>query len=425
MRRIDIPVELKAPPRVLVLFPRTSYRAGAFVEAAHRLGVDLVVGTDHRQALADLVLDRSLPLNLYRPGEALQRIEQAHRSRPFQAILGVDEPTVYLAALACERLGLASNSPRSTRICWLKHLLREQLTRAGLPQPTFLTLDVRETERSTRTTVPFPLVVKPVFLSASRGVVRVNNEAELAAALATLQSILTNPEVRKKNREYADLVLLESYIPGEEVALEGILRDGRLEVLALFDKPDALEGPYFAETIYVAPSRKEREVQEGVIRTVQEAVRAVGLERGPVHAELRINGQGIWLIELAARSIGGRCSQVLQFQNNRMLEEVLLLDALGMAQEQPKLAWPAVGVYMIPVPARGILKAVEQIGEAERVPGVEEVLITVAREQPVAPLPEGDRYLGFIFARGEDPAQVERALREAHARLRIHIVPLG
>ncbi|RMG65865.1 MAG: ATP-grasp domain-containing protein [Calditrichaeota bacterium] len=235
MKRIDIPVEPAGPPRVLVLFPRTSYRAGAFVEAGRRLGVDLVVGTDHRQALADLLPDRSLPLNLYRPEEALQRIEQAHRTRPFQAILGVDEPTVYLAALAGQRLGLPGNSAQSTRICWLKHLLRQRLSRAGLPQPPFQTLDIREKDLLSQLSLPFPLVVKPVFLSASRGVVRVNGPDELSAALDSLRDILSRPEVRRKDREYADLVLVETYIPGQEVALEGLLREGQLEVLALFD----------------------------------------------------------------------------------------------------------------------------------------------------------------------------------------------
>jgi biotin carboxylase len=268
--------------------------------------------------------------------------------------------------------------------------------------------------------VDLPAVLKPVALSASRGVIRADNAEGARRAHARIRAILADAG------EDADgPILAERYVPGTEVAVEALMRAGELEVLAVFDKPDPLEGPYFEETIYVTPSRLALAAVGLIEATTAAAARALGLREGPVHAELRLDGGRAWVLELAARSIGGLCSRALRFGAGISLEEVILRHALRLPIGPHEREQAASGVMMLPIAHGGTLREVRGLPAARAVAGVEDIRITIPRGRPVVPLPEGDRYLGFAFARAATPAQVEAALREAHAALEVVVDPPG
>jgi biotin carboxylase len=258
--------------------------------------------------------------------------------------------------------------------------------------------------------------VKPLSLSASRGVIRADDPPAAAAAAERVRAILA-----EAGEDSAEPLLVERYVPGAEVAVEGLLRGGALEPLAVFDKPDPLEGPYFEETIFTTPSRLPGEIVAAVTRTTADACSALGLREGPIHAELRVDRGRVWMLELAARSIGGLCSRSLRFGVGVSLEEVILRHALGLPLRDLRREAAASGVMMLPIPRAGRLREVRGQDEARAVPGIVGLEISIGRDRPVRPLPEGDRYLGFLFARGETPTAVEDALRAAHARLEIDI----
>jgi biotin carboxylase len=262
-----------------------------------------------------------------------------------------------------------------------------------------------------------------MFLAASRGVIRADDDAEFAAAWRRIAAILSEPDVVRRGGPAAREILVEEFLPGEEVALEGLLEAGRLRVLALFDKPDPLNGPYFEETIYVTPSRLPADAQTHVADVAARAVAALGLVDGPIHAELRVRAGKAWVLEVAARSIGGLCSRTLRFGTGLSLEELILRHALGEGVDALARETRAAGVMMIPIPRAGVLQKVEGLDEAESVPGVDGVTISAHPGQRLVPLPEGFRYLGFLFARAQTPAEVEAALRRAHAALRFRIDP--
>jgi biotin carboxylase len=267
--------------------------------------------------------------------------------------------------------------------------------------------------------IEYPCVVKPLSMSGSRGVIRANDVAEFVQAFIRTRSIVLSETQDPATAQ----ILIEQYRPGFEVALDGILTDGNLRVLVLFDKPDPLEGPFFEETIYTTPSRLPAEVQARIAAETERAARALGLTTGPIHAELRVHNGQPWVVEIAGRSIGGLCSTVLELGSNLALEDVILRHAVGLPYEDLLQPASPAGVMMIPIPARGILKTVHGVEEARAVPGVQGVEITAKVNYPLVPLPEGASYLGFIFAKGTDAADAERALREAHGRLRFEIRP--
>ncbi len=410
-------------PRVLLLIPSATYRAPDFMEAAGRLDVQVVVGSDQRQALEEIMPGRSLAVDLAHPERGAEQIAAFAGRYPLDTIVPVDDGGTLVAALASERLGLPHNPFPAVQATRDKHLLRQRLAESGVPSPPYRLIELDGDPTRLADDLFYPCVLKPLALSGSRGVMRANDADEFVAAFARLRALLARPDVAAECSESARQALVEGYIPGEEVALEGLLTDGRLHVLALFDKPDPLVGPFFEETIYVTPSRLPPERQAQIAETAERAARALGLRDGPLHAELRLNEQGAWPVDIAARSIGGLCSRTLSFGTGMSLEELILRHATGAPIPSFRREGNASGVMMIPIPARGVLREVEGIAEAEAVPGIVSVTISIHRGQEVVPLPEGSEYLGFIFARGEEPAQVEAALRRAHALLRFTIEP--
>ncbi len=409
--------------RLLLLLPTETYRAHDFMEAAQALDVEVAVGSDRRQALADLTPGKTLALDFWKPEAAVGEVLAFAKTYPLHAVVGVDDDTVLLAALASEALGLPHNSAASVRASRYKHVMRQMLANTGLPSPGFRLFSVGDDPTAAARSVRFPCVLKPVSLSASRGVIRADDPDAFAAAFKRIGALLSLSGVTDRAGEGADRILVEDYIPGNEVALEGLLVEGALTVLALFDKPDPLRGPYFEETLYVTPSRLPADFQNAIRETTAEAAEALGLREGPVHAELRLNDDGVWIVEIAARSIGGLCSRVLHFGAGISLEELILRHALGQDIGPTKRAGKAAGVMMLPVPKKGLLRSVWGVDVAKKVPGIQDVVLTIPLDQEVEPLPEGSRYLGFIFARAERPEQVEEALREAYRRLAVMIEP--
>jgi biotin carboxylase len=331
-------------------------------------------------------------------------------------VLGVDDDTVVVAAEVGFALGVGGNAVAAVEAARDKHRQRQLMAQQDVPVPRFQLHRLDEEIDGIARTQTYPCVVKPLRLSASRGVIRANDAREFTAAVRRLAVILAQPDAAACAAA-AGVFLVEEYIPGAEVALEGLLAGGQLHPLALFDKPDPLDGPFFEETIYATPSRLPENAQRALEETAARAARAIGLTRGPVHAELRWNDRGPWLIELAARPIGGRCSAALRFQDGATLEELVIREALGMAPASLVRETQAAGVMMIPVPGAGILREVRGVAEARAVPGVEDVVITAHRGQELVPWPEGSRYPGFIFARGSQPEEVVAALHAAHRRL--------
>jgi biotin carboxylase len=399
-------------PRVLLLATSRSYRNEAFLRAAETLGIEVVTGEDVplpflSRSAAELALD-------YRDLErSVDLVARYAEKKPFDAVLGVDDSGTLLAARAAARLRLPHNDPGAAAAARNKHLMRQRFAAHGVPSPTFRLFKVTDDPAEIARRVAYPCVVKPTVLSASRGVMRANDEAELVERVLRLRRILAG--------ERCDELLVEDYLPGVEVALEGLIDGGRLEVLALFDKPDPLEGPYFEETLYVTPSRLPEAAQRAIADAAARAAAALGLRMGPVHAELRFDERGPWLLEIAGRSIGGLCSRTLRFGAGATLEELILRQACGLGLEGAVREKAARGVLMLPIPRAGLLRGVEGIEEARAVPGIEDVTITAPMNAALVPLPEGDSYLGFVFARGDRPQEVEAALRLAHSRLRFDI----
>ncbi len=404
--------------RLLLILPSATYRASDFLSAARELGVAVTVASERRAAMSAVMGERALTLRLSDPALAAEQIAERARETPFVAVVGVDDQGVMAAALGAERLGLPNNPPAAVARTRDKAAMRRAFAQAGVSQPRFAVLPCGADVAAVAREVGFPCVIKPLGLSGSRGVIRANDAEQARATAERVRGILAAAEVP------ADAPLLvESYLPGAEVAIEGLLRGGRLEVLAVFDKPDPLEGPYFEETLYVTPSRLPPGVLTEVKALTGRAADALGLREGPVHAELRVDGDHVSVLELAARSIGGLCSRALRFGAGVSLEQVILRHALGLGLEDVARESTASGVMMIPIPGAGVLEAVEGQQQARAVDGIDGLEITIARGRPVVPLPDGDRYLGFLFARGASADAVERSLRAAHACLRIRIDP--
>jgi biotin carboxylase len=408
--------------RVLLLLSPLTYRANAFLAAAERLDLEVVKGIDMPKTLAEY-WNQPFGLDFSKPDEATATIVAAAARSPFDAVLSVDDSASLLAAQASAALGLPHNAPDAALAARNKQVMREALRAGGVPVPVFraflLTDDPHEIARQ----VEYPCVVKPILLSGSRGVIRADDPAEFVAAFARTRAMLLDEGVDPARTT----ILVEEFIPGFEVALEGLLTDGELRVLALFDKPDPLDGPFFEETIYVTPSRLPAATQQAIADATAAAARALGLRTGPVHAELRVNERGPWLVEIAGRSIGGQCSTVLEFGAGMSLEELILRHAVGLPLESLDRRVPsgrnAAGAMMIPIPAAGLLVGVTGIEDALAVPHITGVEITAQLGGRIVPLPEGSAYLGFIFAQATDPATVEAALRAAHAKLHFQIKP--
>jgi hypothetical protein len=440
--------------RVLLLATTTGYQTRSFGDAAERLGVELVFATDRCHVLEDPWRDQAIPIHFHDEPASVEAILEAARGHRLDGVLAVgDRPTV-IAARVCEALGLPGHPAEAAAVARNKERMRACLRAAGLPVPTFIRAAVNADPVRLARSVSFPCVVKPVALSGSRGVMRADGAQELVDRFERLRALLQSPDIRAERNDAHQTVLVEAFIPGREYAVEGVLHNGDLQVLAIFDKPDPLDGPFFEETVYVTPSLAPSSVQDDIERAIAEASEAIGLRHGPIHAECRVNETGVFVLEVAARPIGGLCARSLRFtprpanvasirdtgkrdseiqrpnesppptpEAEISLEELLLRQVIGEAPKRYTREPSAAGVMMIPIPRPGVLKRVDGIDAARAVSGIVDLRITAKTDQMLVPLPEGASYLGFIFARAATPPAVERSLRDAHARLTFRIDP--
>jgi biotin carboxylase len=404
-------------PRLLLLLPTTTYRAEAFVDAARRLDVDLAVASEYDSAFSAAEPERLLTLDFADPEGAAERVRGFAGQRPVDAVFGVDDRTALVAAHANRTLGIPHSPVEAVAAAGDKHRQRALLAEAGVSVPAHRLVNVSDDMEALAREIRYPCVLKPLHLAASRGVMRANDSREFCEALARMKQILAQSDVQELGD--AESFLVEDYVPGPEFAVEGVLREGRLELLALFDKPDSMDGPVFEETIYVTPSSQPLAVQRDIVGVAESAAQAIGLVTGPVHVEVRYNDRGAWLIELAARPIGGKCGQVLRFGRSGeiSLEQFILGRALGRYHECPNRESSAAAVMMLPVPAVGVLRESHGVIEALSVPHVTDVIVTAHRGQSLAPLPEQSVYLGFVFARAETSSKAVHAVRRASEML--------
>ena len=405
-------------PRVLLVAATTGYQTRAFADAARRLGFDLVLATDRCHVLEDPWGDHAIPVRFEDPEGSRDALVAAGR---FDGIVAVADRPTLIAALTAEALGIPYHPPAAVARCRDKYVARQRFQAAGLPVPEFFRVTIGENPVAAARRAPYPCVLKPLGLSASRGVIRANNADEFVEAFERIRAILESSDVLIQREEHNRYIQVESFIEGREFAIEGLITAGQLQVLAIFDKPDPLDGPVFEETIYVTPSRESSEKQGRLVGAVNCAVHALGLTHGPIHAELRLNCESAWVLEVAARPIGGLCARALRFDRDSTLESLILRHAVGEDVSAARLSDPASGVMMIPIPKGGVYEGVEGVEQASAVACVEEVVITAKEGQKILPLPEGSSYLGFIFARGDSPAGVEAALRQAHRCLKFEI----
>ena len=409
--------------RILLLLSKNSYRAEAFLAAAGRLDLDVTVGSNHASTLAGLAPGATLTLGAADVRRSVTTIGRFSEDYPLAAIVTAEDDFSSVAAEASEALGLRYHPSEAVRSARNKATTRRLLAEAGVPSPWFHVASVKDDPATVATEARYPCVLKPLALSASRGVIRADTPEEFRGAWALVLKILEQKDASRRSGWARSEILIEAYLPGREVAVEGIVVEGELRTLAILDKPDPREGPFFEETILVTPSRLPDEAQGEIVSSVRRAVAVIGLNDGPIHAELRVDEGRITLLEIAPRSIGGRCSTILRFEPEATLEDLILGHALGMPINGHVRAPAAAGVMMMPIPRAGVLREVTGTEAALRVPGVEGLEISIPVGQAVWPLPEGNRYLGFLFAGGETPEQVEASIRDAHSKLRVTIEP--
>jgi biotin carboxylase len=409
----------QAQSRLLLIAPPNSYRTVSYIESARRQGIDILVASEGEHSLVSAVAS-GLHLDLDAP-EALELLLSADRECSFSGVVATDDTTVELGSRIAATLNLPHNPPQAALYSHRKDLSRKALRAAGVPVPEFRILSLADAIVPQLQGLGLPCVVKPLSLSASRGVIRADTLQQVESACRRIQSILRDAGVAD---EYVNShVLAEAFVPGPEVALEGLLHKGKLDVLAIFDKPDPLEGPFFEETYYITPSRHTPAIRQEIIACVREACDGLGLREGPVHAEVRIGRSACVIIEVAARTIGGECARLLQLGTGRRLEDLVIAHATGKPLSIERSS-SAAGVLMIPIAQAGSLRRIEGIARARAVPYIEDILINIRDGYELVPLPEGNSYLGFMFASAPSPEQVEAALRAAHAELEVVVAPL-
>ena len=419
--------EVSDRSRILLLATTTGYQTRMFAAAAEALGVEVVHATDRCDQLDDPWRDGAIPVRFHDELRSVDAVLKALESRPVLGVLVVGDRPSVLAAHLTRRLGLAGHAPEAAAVARDKRRLRQRLKDAGLPVPEFFAVPAHTDPSTLLSRVSFPVVIKPTVLSGSRGVIRADDTAEFVSAFGRVQRLLASSEVRELRDPESDVIQIESYISGPEYALEGLLEHGVFHTLAIFDKPDPMEGPFFEESVYDTPSRAGVGTERRIKEAVEHAATAVGLHHGPAHAECRVNGNSVYVLEVAARPIGGLCARALRFEKagepSIGLEQLLLRHAIG----EPIGAWTretrASAVMMIPIPRSGVFRGVTGVDQAKGVVGVDDVLVTAKPDQLLLALPEGASYLGFIFARAATPEAAEQAVRTAHGCLRVAIDP--
>ncbi len=407
-------------PILLLISQPNSYRIAPYINAAKRMGLNVLVASRGKYSLISEVYE-GLHIDLDDHETSLKLILKAARSRNIIGVLGSDDSTVELAAKAASALKLPHNPPEAAQLTIRKDLARAHLSLNQCTVPIHCLINLNDSLDRQTTGLPWPCVIKPLSSSASRGVMRVNNKQEFITACTRIKKIIADSATEFERNH----ILIEEYIDGVEVAFEGYLQNGKLFTLVIFDKPEPLTGPYFEETIYVTPCTLSSETQQKITQRIAEACKAYGLTTGPIHAELRINESDAWILEVASRTIGGDCARSLDTNtnNNFNLEELVI----SLAINKPVVTTPpknARGVMMIPIKKAGILRRVEGLKSAREVKYIKQLDIIIREGNELIPLPEGNQYPGYIFAEAKTTRQVTQALKEAYQRLNFIVAPV-
>jgi len=415
-----MPLHTAVKPSVLIIAPHGSYRTFSFVQAAQQHAINTLIVSEGKHSIVSAYA-QGIHVDFSDEQRAYEDILAAIENKYIVSVVATDDMTTELAARLAQYLQLPHNTPDAVNLTRRKDRARDRLQQHGVNKPQHRRVDLQQAISTQLNGLHYPVVIKPVALSASRGVIRADDEPALLQAIARVSALLASmTDLTADEKRY---VLIEQFIPGSEIAVEGMLSDGDLSILTIFDKPDPLDGPFFEETYYITPTQLPEQTQQQVQSVIQAACQAYGLREGPIHAECRINDKGVFVLEVAARTIGGLCGRLLTFGTGYSLEEIVLFHAMGKPLHL-HASQGAAGVLMIPIPKAGILKRIEGLLDAQRVPYIEDISIQIREGHELVPLPEGSSYLGFIFARAPDTQQVEQALRDAHAKLNFIITPV-
>lgn len=394
--------------RLLLISHHNSYRIASYIKAAKNLSLDVTIASQGKHSLVTEVAD-GLHVNFDDTESALKEIIKENNKKPFAGILGSDDQTVELAAQAAKVLHLPHNPPEAAQYSHRKDLARAKLTLADRNVPFHCLLNLTKPIKNQIIDLPLPCVVKPLNMSASRGVIRVDNTEQLKVACERLRPILADsPNIFEQTH-----ILIEAYIDGIEIAYEGYLQNKKLNTITIFDKPDQLTGPYFAETIYVTPSSLDNDLQLAIKMEIEKSCKAYGLVTGSIHAECRIDKNNkVWILEIASRTIGGDCARILD-NNNYSLEEMAILLSIGK-NITIKKSKKARAVMMIPIKQKGLLKRVEGLSLANKVKHIDSIDIIINQGHELIPLPEGNQYLGYIFSSADTSEKATEAIRMAY-----------
>jgi len=405
------------PGFVLLVAPSGSYRVAAYTKAARALGMPILVISNSEHSLVPEIAN-GLTVDFGQPEQAYATIIANIQSMNITCVLATDDSCVELCSRVAKYLGLAQNSAAAALLTQRKDLARKALSRAGCNTPEYEIVEIGGNSPATLT-IDYPVVIKPLALSASRGVIRADNDAEFIAATGRIDAILESTGQQGFTRQN---LLVESYIDGDEYAIEGFMIDGKFSLLTIFDKPEPLTGPYFEETYYLTPTCLDTRQKDVLVDEVAKCCSAYGLRHGPVHAEARLSDAGPILLELAARTIGGQCGQLVEFSLQQKLEELVIQGMCGLVPHTDK-ATESAGVLMIPITDRGILQRVEGLTAALQTEYIRDIEIHINPGYELTPLPEGASYLGFIFAQAPGYEQTYTALKSAYAKLRFVTQP--
>lgn len=396
----------------MLIAPSRSYRVASYINAARQLGYQILIVSDSEHSLVSSIAN-GITVDFQQQDSAYAIIVKSLRHQNILAVIATDDLVVTLSSRVARRLGLPHNDPEATRLTYRKDLARIRLQQQGCNVPDYSVCPFDEmVEYSTK--VSFPVVLKPLMLSGSRGVIRADNPQQFILAAKTIQRILTKQPCDEYESQH---FLIEQFLKGDEIAIDGFMQDGKFILLSLFDKPEPMNGPYFEESYYITPGRQSEQLQQDIIEEVSKCCRAYGLTHGPIHAEARITEKGIFLIEMASRTIGGQCAQLIEYVLAKKLEEIIIR-LLCFEPMQLQTNNQYAGVLMIPITQTGVLKRVEGLLQARQVKHVSNIEIHIQPGYELIPLPEGSSYLGFIFASADSFDKTWQALQQAHHLLK-------
>ena len=406
------------PGFVLLIAPSGSYRIAPYLGAAKSLGMKILVVSNSQHSLVPEVA-AGITVDFENIDDAIEIILAAIQTLSIRCVFATDDSCVEISSHIAQILKLPHNKPEAAALTHRKDLARKALKAGGCNTPEFQVISLDMVEKFA-SPIDYPVVIKPLALSASRGVIRADNDEQMISACSRIEGILASAGQSGYIRDH---ILVESYLDGAEFAVEGFIIQGEFHLLTIFDKPEPLTGPFFEETYYLTPTQLDCRQQTELVNEVRQCCKAYGLEQGPVHAEARITKSGIVLLELAARTIGGQCGQLIEFSLQQKLEEIVIQGMCGIKPELPNNP-QAAGVMMIPVTNSGILKRVEGLTNALEIPYIEDIEIHIREGYELIPLPEGSSYLGFIFAKAPKYHEVYQSLKSAYECLRFVTQPV-